>query len=216
MKFRRTVPLILSVLLCAIPAFASEIREFDIKTLERLGNELTRVSQTADRGATTPERKRAKQTAIAALKGKLFDIRYNYVVFDDPNGNGFLVYALGAGGQGQYVLAGHMRVSVSADRATVKRIDPLSHTLVIEDQKHNSMAKDNTPIGLIYSQIVSNKPVETLIYISNLARQPVFVGTPDHKMWQVANGKMFIDHSKPGANTAASVARKSFQENDRW
>ena len=209
MKFRRTVPLILLVLLCAIPAFASEIREFDIKTLERLGNELTRVSQTADR-------KRAKQTAIAALKGKLFDIRYNYVVLDDPNGNGFLVYALGAGGQGQYVLAGHVRVSVSADGATVKRIDPLSHTLVIEDQKHNSMAKDNTPIGLIYSQIVSNKPVETLIYISNHARQPVFVGTPDHKMWQVANGKMFIDHSKPGANTAASVAHKSFQENDGW
>src|SRR5437016_8343928 len=84
-------------LLSVASAFASEIREFDLKTLQRLGNELTRVSQTPDRGATSPERKRAKQTAIAALKGKLFDIHYDYVVLDDPDGSGFLVYALGKG-----------------------------------------------------------------------------------------------------------------------
>jgi hypothetical protein len=75
-------------------AFASEIREFDLKTLERLGNELTRVSQTPDRGVTTPERKRARETGIAALKGKLFDVHYDYVVLKDPKGSGFLVYAL--------------------------------------------------------------------------------------------------------------------------
>lgn len=89
----RSVPLALPIFLCAITAFASDIREFDIKTLERLGNELTRVSQTPNRGATTPERKRAKQTAMAALKAKLFDIHYDYVVLDDPDGSGFLVYA---------------------------------------------------------------------------------------------------------------------------
>ena len=78
----RVVPLTLSILCCALAVHASEIREFDLKTIERLGNELTRVSQTRDKGATTPDRKRAKQTAIAALKGKLFDIRYDYVVLD--------------------------------------------------------------------------------------------------------------------------------------
>src|SRR5436305_3567878 len=91
-------------------AFASEIREFDIKTLERLGNELTRVSQTPDRGATTSERKRAKQTAIAALKGKLFDIHYDYAVLDDPDGSGLVVYALASTGKpNEFVLAGHFR-----------------------------------------------------------------------------------------------------------
>jgi len=78
----RSVPLIVAILFSLGSTFASEIREFDVKTIERLGNELTRVSQTPDRGATTPERKRAKQTAIAALKGKLFDIHYDYVVLD--------------------------------------------------------------------------------------------------------------------------------------
>lgn len=79
----RSVPLILSILLCAIAASASEIRAFDLKTIERPGAELTRVSQSADRGATTPARKRARETAIAALRGELFDIRYDYVVLDE-------------------------------------------------------------------------------------------------------------------------------------
>src|SRR5437016_4706663 len=122
-----------AILFFSIYAFASEIREFDIKTLQRLGNELTRVSQTPDRGATTPERRRAKQTAIAALKGKLYDIHYDYVVLDDPDGSGFLVYALGrTSNPGDVVLAGHFRVTVSTDGAKAERVDALSKSLAIQ------------------------------------------------------------------------------------
>src|SRR5438309_6123599 len=99
----------------AVSAFAGEIREFDLKTIERLGNELTRVSQSRDKGATDAVRKRAKQTAIAALKGKLFNIHYDYVLLNDPDGSGFLVYALGTTkNPDEVVLAGHFRVTVSA------------------------------------------------------------------------------------------------------
>jgi hypothetical protein len=196
---------------------ASEIREFDVKTLQRLGNELTRVSQTPDRGATTPERKRAQQTAKAALRGKLFEIRYDYVVLDDPAGNGLLVYALGKTGKpGQFVLAGHVRVSISADGSAVKRIDPLSRTLMIEDKKHSGLPKDYDLVGMTYNQIISDKPVETLVYSSNVAGQPIFVATPDHKMWQVANGRMFIDNSKPSGKTLGAAARKGFNETNGW
>src|SRR5207237_7157652 len=93
----RAVPLIVTILFLSTSVFASEIREFDLKTIERLGNELTRVSQTSGKGATDPVRKRARQTAVAALQGKLFNIHYDYVVLDDPDGSGFLVYALGRG-----------------------------------------------------------------------------------------------------------------------
>lgn len=89
--------LLVICLLAINSAFASEIREFDLRTTERLGNELTRVSQRADRGATTPVRKRAQQTAKAAVRGKLFNIRYDYVVLDDPNGSGFLESQKGVG-----------------------------------------------------------------------------------------------------------------------
>jgi hypothetical protein len=64
---RRLSLLVISVLsLSASLAVGSEIREFDLKTTAQLGRELTRLSQTPDRGATTPESKRATQTAIAA------------------------------------------------------------------------------------------------------------------------------------------------------
>ena len=81
----RIVPLIVAILFFSASAFAGDIREFDIKTIERLGNELTRVSQTRDRGASTPVKKLARKTAVAALKGRLFDIRYDYVVLDVYN-----------------------------------------------------------------------------------------------------------------------------------
>jgi len=107
-------------------AFGSEIREFDLKTLQQLGNELTRVSQTRDRGATDPARKKAIQTAKAALQGKLFNIHYDYVVLNDPKGSGFLVYALGStGNAGDVVLAGHFRV-MAAKRSVSTRFQRAS------------------------------------------------------------------------------------------
>ena len=85
---------LLALIIGCSPAFGSQIREIDVKTVSRLGAQLARLSDTADKGATTPARKRARDTAIAALKGKLFNIPYYYVVLDDPDGSGFLVYAL--------------------------------------------------------------------------------------------------------------------------
>jgi hypothetical protein len=119
----RAVLLVIAMLFSASSTFPSEIRVFDLKTIERLGNELTRVSQRPDRGATSPERKRAKQTAIAALKGRLFDIHYDYVVLGDPDGSGFLVYALASTGKPtDFVLPGHFRVTVSADGSEAQRV----------------------------------------------------------------------------------------------
>lgn len=186
----------------------------DTHTIERLANELTRISQQPDRGATDEVRKRARQTAINALKGRLFDVHYDYVVLDDPAGSGFLVYALGSTRKsGQFVLAAHVRVSVSADGASAKRIDPLSRSLLVQDENHTGLPKDSHLTGMYYNQIVSNKPVETLIYTSNLAKKPIFVGTPNGKMWEVAEGRMSVDRSKPGTKTMGAAARKAFNEN---
>jgi hypothetical protein len=186
----RPVPLILSILLSAVAAFASEIREFDVKTIQRLGNELTRVGQTPDRGATTPVRKRAKQTTIAALKGKLFNIHYDYVVLDDPDSSGFLVYALGASKKpNDVVLAGHFRVTVSANGEKAEMVDPLSRTLYVVPKEPTNGPKTE---ALWIVQLVSDKPVETFVYLSNLHRTPIYVGTPDRSIWKVENGKIRI------------------------
>lgn len=182
---------ILTLLLSISAAFASGIREFDLKTIERLGNDLTRVSQRSDRGATDPVRKRAVQTAKSALQGKLDDIHYDYVVLDDPDGSGFLVYALGrTNNPKDFVLAGHFRVTVSSDGSRAERVDALSRTLAIQ-REGQGMPAGADLVGMTMVQIVNSKPLETLIYTSNLARMPIYVATVPHgRMYEVANGKI--------------------------
>jgi hypothetical protein len=185
------VLLILSI--GATLATAGEIREFSVPTLERLGNELTRASQSPDRGASGAARKRARETAAAALQGKLSDTRYDYVVLSDPDGKRLLVYALAAAKYtDQLVLAGHFRVTVSADGTKAERVDALSKSLA------HSGPVETDAVALWLIQLVSNKPVETLIYTSNLAKKPIYVRTPDGKTWVVGEGKMRVDTSKPG------------------
>jgi hypothetical protein len=191
----RVVPFLLAILLVSSAADA-QIRQFNLKTIERLGNELTRVSQQPERGATDAVRKRAKQTAMAALSGKLFNIHYDYVVLDDPDGSGFLVYALGSKSSNEVVLAGHFRVTVSADGNQAERVDALSRSLnVVPKQGPNGQKAAE----LWIVQLVSNIPVETFIYLSNLHHAPIIVGTLDRKMWEVKDGRMEIIHTRPGA-----------------
>src|SRR6266404_7632638 len=153
----RAVPLVVAILFSLSVAFAGEIREFDLKTIERLGNELTRVSQSRDKGATDAVRKRAKQTAIAALRGKLFDIHYDYVVLSDPDGSGFLVYALASTGKAnEFVLAGHFRVTVSADGAKVEQVDALAQSLAIQ-RGGEGLPVGSHLVGMHMVQIVSSK-----------------------------------------------------------
>jgi hypothetical protein len=259
-------------------AFAGEIREFSVRTLERLGNEISRrdaiASRATDvvletqplarslkvRGWITELRKdgdmvyiivetpsgpslaytvtfrdsakpevqdvrgqplppniavrfKARQSAVEALKGRLFNIPYNFEVLDDPDGSGFLVYALGATTKlGQYVLAGHFRVTVSSDGEKVERVDALSRTLLIEDEKDSGLPKGTQAAGLFIVQLVSDKPVETLIYTSNLAKKPIVVGTPDRKIWMVQNGKMSIEKSKPGSDTMGGAVKQRLKQ----
>ncbi|HWM23564.1 MAG TPA: hypothetical protein VNP98_01970 [Chthoniobacterales bacterium] len=150
------------------------------------------MSQSPDRGASDLARKRAKETAVAALQGKLFDTRYDYVVLSDPDGSRFLVYALAATKySGQVVLAGHFRVTVSADGMKAERVDALAKSLA-----HSGEIQTDTALLLLF-QIVSNKPVETLIYTSNLAKKDIVVRTPDGTMWVVGKGKMRVERPKP-------------------
>jgi hypothetical protein len=198
------VLLTLSILCCAVAAFAGDIREFDLKTIERLGNELTRVSQTPDRGATTPVRKRAVQTAKAALQGKLFNlqyealqgkvfnIRYEYVVLDDPDGSGFLVYALGEGARpSDTVVHGHFRVTVSADGSKAERVDALAHSVFVDTKESPVAGSYNKKVAFSMNQPLGTRPVETLVYASNHMKIPIAVATPPHgQVWFIENGKI--------------------------
>jgi len=163
--------------------FASEIRHFDIRTMERLGNELARRQMQGSKGkAESPIQARAKQTAIAALKGKLSNNRYNYEVLNDPDGSGFLVYALIAG---KSVIGGHVRVTVSRDGSKVERIDRLSL----------GVQQSGVPAGA--TQVLSSLfdpdntiPDETYVYTNRITGVPIYVGFKDNSIWKIENGKI--------------------------
>jgi hypothetical protein len=173
----------LTILFFSASVFAGEIREFDLKTKERLGNELAQASQRPDRGATSQVRKQAQQTAMAALKGKLSrGVRYDYVVLADPDGSGFLVYALIAG---KSVIGGHVRVTVSGDGSTVKRIERLSR----------GVGQPSAPAGAtrVSSSLFdpdNTIPDETYVYTNRITGVPIYVGFKDNSIWEIANGKI--------------------------
>jgi hypothetical protein len=185
----RTRLCLLIALLFVASAFASEIREFDLDTVRRLGRELAEVIQRPDHGATTAVKKRAIATARAALQGQLFDITYEYVVLDDPDGSGFLVYAL-AQSKHQIVLGGHFRVTISADGRKAKRVDALSNTLLISPPPTKG-SEGQKPIGITMSQVVSNRPLETGVYLSLHDKVIVFVGMMDGKVWSFIGDKIY-------------------------
>ena len=133
-------------------------------------------------------RYKARQTAVAALSGKFFDAKYNFEVLNDPDGSGFLVYGLAATAKaGEQITGGHFRVTVSSDGSKAERVDALSRSIIKDSPK---LPQGATPVSMVSTQLVSNIPVETFIYTSNLYRLPVYVGTPDGALWRIVNGKM--------------------------
>jgi hypothetical protein len=187
----RSVPLLFTLLLFAISASASEIREFDLKTVARLGREMNRVSQRADKGASDAIRKRAQQTAIAALNGRLFKIRYDFLVVDDPDGSGFLIYAMPTR-PGGVVMGGNFRVTVSADGRQPERIDAMARTLLPAFKPPKGM-EGQKPIAVTMSQLVSNRPLETCVYTSLHDKVYVSVGmvNDNAKVWFFVGDKIY-------------------------
>jgi hypothetical protein len=242
--------IVVAALTYAASVGASEIRQFDIPTLERLGRELSRrdeiAAQASDlvaerplarslkmrgwiteigdpadrvyliaeaggslclayvvkflpvggpvvedrRGEPLPEhvavRFTARRTALEAVREKLFEVDYNMEVLDDPDGDGFLVYALAATKkEGEILTGGHFRVTVSADGSRAERADLLSHLILQPGKAGTELA------AITASQVTSDVPVETWLYSSHLYRVPVYIVTMDGSFWRIVNGEIY-------------------------
>ena len=190
----RPLPLLFIVALLALAnrcVCAGEIREFDLKTTARLGREMNRVSQRADKGATNDVRKRARQSGIDAVKGRLFKSRYEYLVVDDPDGSGFLVYAMPAK-PGEIVLGGNFRVTVSADGSKAERVDALARSILPAPKAPKGLAGQK-PLIVSMGQIVSIRPLETCVYTSLHDKVIVSVGmvNDNAKVWVFVGDEIF-------------------------
>jgi hypothetical protein len=170
------------------------IREFDIHTIESLGRKLYEKAQQSSSSQSELEQ-RAILSAKDALKG--IDLRgYRFVVLPDPKGSGFLVYALATSRDPEEIVVGiHYRVTVSADASHAERVDALSRTRVVATKKNLPQGYQHLA-GFVLGQIVSDKPVETLVYVTLLHKASCMVITPDESMWWIQNGKISKDKRK--------------------
>jgi hypothetical protein len=136
-------------------------------------------------------RYKALRTAVKAALPTLntaYDPRYNWEVLNDPDGSGFLVYALAAFTKKNLVYTGgHVRITVSADGAKVERIDQLSHWII--EQKSDP---GHEVVAMAVAQAVETRhPVETFLYESHLSHLPFYVATNDGSSWRVVNRKIY-------------------------
>jgi hypothetical protein len=130
----------------------------------------------------------ARGLAIKSVTERCGD-NYNTVVLKDPVGPGWLAWALAATNNPNLIMAGgHHRLSVSADGTQVLQMDALSRSCAILEK--GSAPAGKTLAGLFTTQLVSNLPVETFVFISLGQDLPIFVGTPDRSVWRIANGKI--------------------------
>ncbi len=167
---------------------ATSIRHFSLRTTEQLGREL--YKQTQRGGALSDSQQRAKRAAVAALP-ELEKQGYRFVVLNDPEGKGYLVYALATSRNPSDVVVGlHYRVSVS-ESAKVERVDPLARSELVIPA--NAVPPGTRAVGFHCTCLVSTQPVETLVYLTLLHRKQCAVGTSDGTIWFIENGKITKD-----------------------
>ncbi len=131
----------------------------------------------------------ARRSAMQAIRS-YFRTPYNFEVVADPDGEGWLVYALAATREpGKMVMTGHKRVTVSADGKTVESVDHLSSSLVITDMPPPSETDKVEPAYV--SHMVSSTPVETHLFTALLYQTPLDIvvdRTREH--WRAWDGKI--------------------------
>jgi hypothetical protein len=131
---------------------------------------------------------KARQLAIRSIP-KLYSRSYNTTVLPDPAGMGFLVYALAAStDEGKIIVGGHYRFSISETGQKVLRIDPLFKSFLVIDKKEladRAKKEEVEPAGYFVTNLVSELPLETHVFLSLLHEMPFIVTTPSGKIWVV-------------------------------
>lgn len=132
---------------------------------------------------------RARQTALRNVGRLRCGQRPNAVVLDDPDGDGWLVWILAATADANVIpMGGHYRFRISADGSTVVRRDMLSNSCL--DMPRPPAGSDGQPVGLGVTQIVSQGPVETHVFLSLQNRIPIYVIAGEDRMFEVAGAEI--------------------------
>jgi len=106
---------------------------------------------------------KARQTAIDNIGPLRCSQKLNTVVLDDPDSDGWLVWLLTPTPESRAIpVGGHYRFRISADGGRVLRRDQLSNGCMFAEMPPGDV---QDPM-LFYTQIVSQGPVETHVFLS--------------------------------------------------
>ena len=138
----------------------------------------------------------ARELALKNIDRPCSD-RYNTVVLKDPQGDGWLAWALAATTKPKtWFIGGNYRFTISADGSQILRKDALSHSCLTMTTAPEPKAPE--VVAQFSTQLVSNIPVETAIFVNLQSKTPMYVGTSDHVVWGIVDGKMKkVDVSAP-------------------
>jgi hypothetical protein len=147
-----------------------------------------RVSRSADASLSPEERAQFKARELAGADlDRPCSKNYNSVVLRDPNGHDWLVWLLAATTDPKVVMVGgHYRFTISEDGGKVLSRDALSRSCLV-------LTKADNAVALATTQLVSDTPVETFVFLNLQHRIPFFVITPNKKMWKIENGHISLD-----------------------
>lgn len=127
---------------------------------------------------------------------------YNTVALKDPQGDGWLVWAMPASTDPHTIVMGiHYRFTISADGTTVRARDALTKECAVfteqQDQPHME--------AFMMEQLVSLMPLETQVFTSLSYKLPIDVGMLDGTIWKIDGAKIDeIGPDSPGADGAAA------------
>jgi hypothetical protein len=164
------------------------------------------LSEPQVRALTTAElaQYNARQLALKNIDRPCSD-RYNTIALKDPQGDGWLVWAIAATTDPDAVIVGgHYRFTISADGAAIRQKDPLSRGCLTLSQKGAARAQE---VGVFMSHLVSLTPVETHVFANLNYKIPFHVGTADGTVWRVDQGRIStVSMDMPGADGFAARA----------
>lgn len=148
---------------------------WDIPVRDGRAGEVT----TAATSLTDEEQTRvaARNTAAANIGRLQCSDRMNSVVTRDPDGDGWLVWLLTSTTNADVIpMGGHYRFHISADGQTVQRRDMLTNSCLNMPRPTGEGGQSE---ALVISQIVSQTPVETHVFLSLQQRLPIYVMAGD-------------------------------------
>lgn len=132
---------------------------------------------------------RARMAAASNIGRLRCSANMNAVVADDPDSDGWLVWLLTSTTDANIVpMGGHYRFLISADGTTVQQRDMLSNSCL---PMSRTVPQGGQIAALNVSQIVSDGPVETHVFLSLQQRLPIYV-IADDKLFEV-NGARIRD-----------------------